>query len=176
MSNKEQIAADFKQWVEEPVSEKFKDYEIFGDRILVRLYYFDASKYNPKKAKVYKSLTSNENLLDEMASKLFPIGKVLSVGTGVREPWSQLTAGELVILPDRVTGTIVNKEWVEYQALALEKPGLKDRVAEPPRMVGGAMQWKDDVFMEDKFEEVMRMEDAMTFLLQERYILGKYNL
>lgn len=174
MKNQEYLKQDFDQWAKEPVPKEFERYEIFGDKIAVRLYYFNASKYNKKSQKIYKDFTSEESLLDEINSKLYSVGKVLAVGTTLRDPWSSLKPGDLVIVEDWVTGTELNKEWEQYQALALEKPGLRDRVPEPPMMQGAAMRWKDNVFLENKFTGSMRVEDATTFVLQERYILGKY--
>lgn len=167
------LTEDFKGWVKEPVQKEFKNFKPFGPKILIRLYYYKPN-YKSSKVKIYKDLTSEELAQEELDSRLLPIGKVLALGNGVSKEYEELKPGDLVYVSDMMTGSKVNKEWVEYQALALEKPGIKEKLEEPPMFIGYISQWKDYVFMKDKTGASPSMDDAYTFLLPERYILGKH--
>jgi len=175
MNKQEKIAADFHHWRNLPVPEDFSKYEILGDKILVRLYYYDADRSEKRNTPLYVGFDSEKTLQSERESQLFPIGKVMAVGNGVNDPWDKLKPGDLVTVMDHIAASELNKEWVDFQALTLEKPGLKDKMAPPEAFRGVVANWKGDVFVGNKFKEKLEAEDAFTFLLNQRYILTKYN-
>lgn len=168
---KQKIIDDFLIWTNEKTAEKFSSYQPLGDRVLIRLYYFDARKYNKSKVKLYKDMVSNTDVGDDYKSRLYPIAKVLAVKEGNN---LELNKNDLVLVSDLMTGSKINQEWVDYQALLLEKPGMKDRVDEPHMHIGYITQWKDYIFIQDKFSNEMTIEDAYTFLLPERYIIARF--
>lgn len=175
MNLREQIEVDFHHWKGLGVPDEFNKYEIFGDNILVRLYYFDASRSAERNTPIYTDMISNKTVQDQGESKLFPVGKILALGNEVKSPWDKLKPGDLVTVMDNITGSEINKEWVDFQALTLEKPGLKDRVQPPEPYKGVVAAWKGNVFVGNKFKEKLEADDAFTFLLNQRYILSKYN-
>lgn len=175
MNKQEKIAADFHHWKNLPVPEEFGKYELLGDRILIRLYYYDAQRSEKRNTPLYLDWNSEKTLQDEQESQLFSIAKVLAVGNTVQEPWNTLKSGDLVTVMDHISASELSKEWVDYQALLLEKPGLKDKMEPPQPYKGIVSNWKGDVFVGDKFKQQLDVEDAFTFLINQRYILTKYN-
>ena len=173
--NREVVLDDFLEWVKEDTAAQFKNYEPIGDRILIRLYHFDASKHEDNATRLYTDMGSNKTVNAQLDSQIFSIGKILSIGNGVNGNWESLKVGDLINVPDIYTGSKINKDWVEYQALALEKPGIKSRMEEPAMHIGYLSQWKDFVFMSNKFADKLDMNDAYTFLLPQRYIVSKYH-
>lgn len=166
------ILEDFLKWIKVPIEKQFSHYKPLGDRILIRLYLYEPPA--PSKVKIYQDLTSKKTASEEMRTTLFPIGKVLSLGNTVRDAYKKLKPGDLITVSDLMTGSGINPEWEKYHMMALEKPGMKERVPEPPKYQGYITQWKEFVFVQDKLCGIPNIQDAYTFLLPDRYILAKY--
>jgi len=171
--NKKTIAKDFKKWLKEDHIKEYENYEILTDRVLIKLYFFNASKYEKKETKLYVDMTSDKSIKEKVGSELFPVGKVLAVG---KKSDTDLKPGDLITVSDIMADSKLNPEWVDYRAGIKEKPSLKHEIAQPPKYIGYIRQWKDYVFLKDKINPNMDQEDAYTFLLPERYILTKYNI
>lgn len=169
----ENLMDDFLKWVKTPLEKQFKMYKPLGNRILVRLYYFDGNKYASGSG-LYTDMTSEKKAVGEDVSKFFPIGKILAVGNSISDAYKKLKPGDLVCVPDLMTGSRLSDKWKEYMMMIKEKPSMAKEVPEPPRYEGYISQWKEMVFVQDKFAESAKIEDAYTFLLQERYIVAKY--
>lgn len=168
------IKDDFLKWVKEKTHLKFGMYKPMGQQIIIRLYFFDASKYSKDRVKLYIDMDSDETAQDELQSQVFGIAKVLAVGEGVDGTYSKLKPGDLVTVQDDITTSQINKEWEEYHALLLEKPGMRDRIKEPPMYVGKLQKWSHMVFLQDKLCMAPTKEDAHTFIVDQRTILAKY--
>lgn len=167
------VSEDFNQWVNEPIEDQFEKYSPLGVDIMIRLYYFDAGKYQKGKPQILMDSTGR-TARAEIDSRLFSVGKVLAVGEGTTGGWAELKPGDLITVQDAMTGSKLNDDWVQYQAMLKEKPSMAEKVSEPPRMIGNIVNWSKYVFAEDKFTDKPRLEDAFTFLVPQGFIRTRY--
>jgi len=170
------IKKDFLEFTVTDVAKKYNMYTPLGDKVLIRLYFFDSSKYTKQKeTKIYKSMTGDATVTDDIHSKLFPIGKILAIGTGVHADIKKnLVIGDLICVPDWITSKQENPKHKEWLMMTKEKPSLANEIGEPPEFLNKIVQWKDDVFVGDKFYEDLTVHDVHTFLIPTRNITCKY--
>lgn len=161
--------------------EEAKGYKFIGAKVLLRFFYYDPPKQESSLIIGGEAagalIGSAADLVKgkELGAKfqLFPIAKVLAVGTGLTGDYADLKPGDIVTVKDDIKGTHLNPEWIHWKENggAEARPKIQNR--EPRQFIGNIEQWKSDVFVLDKFKESMDIKDAFTFLLPQMLILSK---
>lgn len=169
------IRRDFLEFVAKKTEKEYSMYQPLGDTILVRLYFFDATRYeNEAKQKLYVSMTSDQSASAEIYSKLFSIGKVLALGTDARPDIKEnLKPGDLIYLPEWITMKKDNPAFHTWEVKSKEAGSLANN-PRPPEQINRIVEWKDHVFLRDRMAEDMTVHEAHTFLIPTRYVVAKH--
>lgn len=173
----ETVSNDFLEWKKDPFHKMYEHVKPLGANILIRLYYFDASKYDNDNFKLYLDMESNKKVVAEIESGFYPIAKILAVGS-LGADYNHLKPGDLIYVDDFYTDSRVNPEWIQFQAMLKEKPSMEKEYEEkgipiPKLYVGNIAQWEQYRFQLDKFNPPTEV-DNYTFILQERYIKAEH--
>jgi hypothetical protein len=149
----------------------YEDYEIFGSKVLLRLFL-----YTPDKKSGILGL-DGKPIEDEIdfgrKARLIPLAKIIKLGTGVNGEYAYLKPGDIVHVADDISSSHVNPAWIEWMEHRDERPKVK--TPEPAMMIGNINAWKPHVFIANKISGELKTIDAYTFAVPQSFILGRYH-
>jgi hypothetical protein len=147
----------------------YDQYELIGSRILLRLFFY-------KKGTNSGLLGPDGKPIEELDFniKLIPVGKVIKLGTGVTDGYNHLKPGDIVHIADDISSVSLNPAWVEWMEHRDERPKIK--TPQPQPFVGNISNWKQYMFVADKFAGEYTTEDLFTFAIPQNFIIGKMSV
>ena len=159
-------------------------HKVLSNKVILEFYYY----YEPLQSENIIIPKGKEQILDHLgrpvnveyekeaqssASRLFPIAKVLQVGS-LTPNFEEVKPGDLVTISDNFTTNRTNPDWNSWRELKQRDPEAARDIPEPPRMVGAITQMKNSIYILNKFKSKGDHRDAYTFLVPESTMLSKY--
>lgn len=146
---------------------EYTPYGIIGSKVLLRLFL-----YVPPAESGLMDVDGNPIEHSESAGKLrvTSFAKVIKVGDDVTKPFDTIKAGDIVTLPDDITGSRINPAWLDYMEASKERPGPTS--APPQQFIGNISTYKEYVFIGNKLRPTHDKMDAFTFLVPQSKIVS----
>lgn len=164
------LESKFKEFVaDDSYLKDYDAYEIVGSKILLRLFF-----YTQEKKSGLVGLDGKPIEEQDFKIKLYPIGKIIKLGTNVTEGYNHLKAGDMVHVADELTNVSLNPAWIEWMEHRDERPKIKTQ--QPAMFIGNITQWKQYILVADKFKEDNNPADMFTFAVPQTFIIGKMTL
>lgn len=176
----------FKEWAKDnEVVKQFAPYEIIGSKILIRLFLYRTPKEErkiiipddvPNIIGIDKSKLKDSEAEGGAKDKITCFAKVLKLGTMVGSDYAELKPGDIVSVPDNIMNTSINPDWLYWKEQGGHDSRPQNKNPEPPKFIGNIATWRDFIFMADKFNDKMSVDDALTFLIPQNQIISKVNI
>jgi len=153
-----------------PIKE-YNLYEFPENYILIRLF-----TYNPEIKEGEGIITDFEGTktTSEAEFRLIPYGKVLANTVGPTDWYTALAPGDMISVPDELSGVQINPKWVQFKELMKERPAPMTTY-EPPQLLGKIQAWERYAFSGAKLKEDRDENDFYTFLIPHSFITAKVN-
>ena len=156
---KKKINSYYEEWLVSDLHSEYKNHiPIIPGHVIIRVFF-------------YSSIEQSTLILDESVKrstyKVYPIAKVLSIGTD-----TSLQPGDLITIPARMSINQISEEWINYQKLITEQPSMRDKMPQPPMFYGMLKDWVQYMYKIDPITPISK-EDEHTFCLPERLLQTK---
>lgn len=143
--------------------QQYLKYRILGDDVLIRVF-----RFVPETSSAL-NLTDIDgtDLVQKQNSRTIAVAKVISVGPKVED----LVTGDLVTIPDELTGVHLSEEYKRH--MAAENDTAQEPHDTPPKYIENISAWMQYCFVGDKLKEEGVLEDYFTFLIPRRLLKTK---